>query len=331
MNRTCLNALFAGALLIAPAWAQAQQPAGGAPAAATDTTPREPPSNDAAQVSVDMYIGDANKAPAHVSHDVMFTQAILTAGDPQHPTAPGAVLQYNKEIVLATLPGHNVTPLTQLPEQIILYVESGMGRLDDGKSFWDLKPNTAVLIPPNMVHRMIATTDAPLRMLMLSRTLEPSVTPRKDILVRDVDKLALTERNVHWSNESKYVFLGPDGLFPSDRILIVYMGPMTIAGPHAHTPGQEEAWVKVSEGPALMQMGSELRPWPSNVGFIAPPNGKTVHAAINNSPEIATWFYFARLQPNPPVNATPRPTPPAIAEGLKLATIPGRPLPPEAK
>ena len=48
------------------------------------------------------------------------------------------------------------------------------------------------------------------------------------------------------------------------RILLVYMGPMTIAGPHSHVPNTEEMWVKVTNGPALMQMGSEIRPWPSS-------------------------------------------------------------------
>jgi mannose-6-phosphate isomerase-like protein (cupin superfamily) len=335
MNKSLLLALATAASLavLAPAVHAQPAPAQAAPAgaAAAADAPREPPSNDQVGVAVDMYVGDASKAPAHVSHDVLFTQSILRAGDPQHPTAPGAVLLYDKEIVLATLPARNETPLTQVPEQLILYVESGQGRLDNGKLFWDLHPGVTILIPPNLAHRLTNSADQPLKFLMLSKTLEPSVTPRKDILVRDVDKLALTERNVHWSNESKYVFQGQqDGMFPSDRVYIVYMGPHTIAGPHAHTPGQEEAWVKVTDGPSYMQLGSEIRPWPANVGFIDPPTGKTVHAAINLSDNIEAWFYFARLQPNPPANSAPRPAPPAIAEALERATIAGRPLPSEA-
>ena len=83
--------------------------------------------------------------------------------------------------------------------------------------------------------------------------------------------MAMTEQNVHWSNMSKYVFLGPDGLYENDHVLLVYMGPMTIAGPHAHTPPQEEIWTKVSDGPAIMQVGSEIRNWtPKHVGARAP-------------------------------------------------------------
>jgi hypothetical protein len=108
--------LMAGAMTCAPALAQTPQNITGA----APDAPREPPSNDDAKVSVDMYIGDAARSPAKVSHDIFYTQSILTAGDPQHPTAPGAVLLYDKEIVLATLPGLNETPLTQVPEQLVL-------------------------------------------------------------------------------------------------------------------------------------------------------------------------------------------------------------------
>jgi hypothetical protein len=168
---------------------------------------------------------------------------------------------------------------------------------------------------------------------MLSRDLEPEVTARSAILVRDIDQLALTERNVHWSNMAKYVFSGArpdDGLHWADRVYIVYMGPMTIAGPHAHTEEQEEVWIKLTDGPALMQLGSEIRPWPMNVGFVAPPNGQTVHAAINTSDEIQAWLYFARLNPNAPApnpNAPPRGGNPVIEEALQQATLPGQPLP----
>jgi mannose-6-phosphate isomerase-like protein (cupin superfamily) len=166
-----------------------------------------------------------------------------------------------------------------------------------------------------------------------------NVTPRKDILVRDANFMAMSEDNVHWSNMSKYLFLGPDGLSAQDHVLLVYMGPMTNAGPHAHTPPQEEVWVKVTDGPSLMQVGSEIRNWTANMGVLAPPNGKTVHAAFNLSPDkIQYWFYFGRLNfPNPQAPPTPPPaaaTPPRvpnapnpfIAEALARSTVAGKPL-----
>jgi mannose-6-phosphate isomerase-like protein (cupin superfamily) len=294
--------------------------------------PTEPPANDRVGISIDRFIGDASRAPSRVSHDVMFTRSILRTGDPLQPGEVGAVLRYNHEIVVATLPAKNATPLTRVPRQLIFIVQGGAGRLDDGERWWELRPGIAALVPPELAHRLTNTGDAPLQMLMLSRDLEPAVTPRTSVLVRDIDRLALTERNVHWSNMAKYVFSGArteDGLHWADRVYIVYMGPMTIAGPHAHTEEQEEVWIKLTDGDALMQLGSEIRPWPINAGFLAPPNGQTVHAAINVSDDIQAWLYFARLNPNaspPNPNTPPRTGNPVIEEALQRATLPGQPL-----
>lgn len=313
----------------APVFATAvSAPAAGASQGATQA-PREPPSNDRVGVAIDYYVGDANRAPTRVSHEVMLSQSILRQGDPNRPPSPGAALQFNKEVALVTLLPANATPILQHPEQEVLYVESGAGRLDDGKLGWDLKPGIAVLIPPNHPHRISAAPGSTLKMIDYTRINEPDTVARKDILVRDVDVMLMTERNVHWSNQTKYVFLGPDGLAPQDHVYIVYMGPMTIAGPHAHSPGQEELWIKVTEPPALMQLGSEIRPWPINAGFVAPPNGQTVHAAINSSSETQAFFYYSRLQPGAPERPA-EPASPLIAEALQRSTIAGAPLEPAA-
>jgi hypothetical protein len=130
-------------------------------------------------------------------------------------------------------------------------------------------------------------------------------------------------------------------MHPSDRIYIVDMAPMTMAGPHAHVPNAEEGWVKITDGDALMELGSEIRRWPINVGFIAPPNGQTVHAAINISDSVQSWFYFARLNPNAQPRAAAaganagaggggrgggRGGGAAIADSLVRSTIAGKPL-----
>ncbi|MEO6803869.1 MAG: cupin domain-containing protein [Granulicella sp.] len=299
----------------------------------TMTNAREPLSNMQTAVSIDRYIGDATKSPSRQWENVMFTQNILRRGnpDPTLPGDPGAVLRYNKSLDLATLPAKNITPLLQLPDQFILYVESGQGRLDNGKQYWDLREGIAILMPPEALHRFTNTGADPLKMLVFTYDMD-NVTARKDILVRDTNLMAMTEDNVHWSNMSKYVFLGPDGLSKQDHVLLVYMGPMTIAGAHAHTPPQEEVWTKVSDGPSLMQVGSEIRNWTQNMAVLAPPNGKTVHAAFNLSPDkIQYWFYFGRLNfPTPQAPPTPPRTPnapnPFIAEALTRSTVAGKPL-----
>ncbi len=313
--------ILIAALLLSSAPALAQQ---------TPQRPIEPPSNERVGIDIDRFIGDANTAPSRLTHDVMFTRSILRAGDPLQPGDPGAVLRYTNEVVLATLPGANTTPLISDPQMLIFVVQSGVGRLDDGEREWDLRPGIAVLVPPNVPHRLRSDGE-PLVTIMLARDLEPEVTPRSSILVRDINELAQTERNVHWSNMAKYVFSGAhpdDGMHWNDRLYIVYMGPMSIAGPHAHTPDQEEVWIKFTDGPSLMQLGSEIRWWPKNAGFLAPPNGQTVHAAINTSDDIQAWLYFSRLSPNnprPDPNA-PRQVNPVIEEALQRSTLPGRPL-----
>jgi mannose-6-phosphate isomerase-like protein (cupin superfamily) len=305
----------------------------------------EPASNMATGVSIDRYIGEADKSPSRRWRNVMFVQNILRSGDPDpaKPGNPGAVLKNNRTMDLVTLPARNITPLTAATDQFVLYVESGAGRLDDGTSYWDLRPGIAVLVPPNAMHRFTNTGDAPLKMLVLTQITGPDFTPRKDMLVRDTNLMAMSEENVHWSNMSKFVFQAADGMAGGGRILLVYMGPMTIAGPHSHVPNTEEMWVKVTNGPALMQMGSEIRPWRQNMGILAPPNGRTVHAAINTSNQIQHWFYFGAFPPNPNAgrggaNAAGRgaqpSAPPSFAQAAaQRSNVAGRPLsslPPDA-
>ena len=291
------------------------------------TNAREPLSNMQTGVSIDRYVCDATKAPSRQWNNVMFTQNILHRGDPD-PTKPGdpcAVLRYNKSLDLATLPARNITPIVQSPDQFIMYVESGEGRLDDGKQYWDLHEGIAILMPPNASHRFTNTGPDPLKIIVLTYGMD-NVTPRKDILVRDTNLMAMTEDNVHWSNMSKYIFLGPDGISENDHVLLVYMGPMTIAGPHAHTPPQEEIWTKISDGPSIMQVGSEIRHWTPNMTVLAPPNGKTVHAAMNLSPDkIQYWFYFSRLNFGTP-QAPATPPNPFIAQAVARSTVAGKPL-----
>jgi mannose-6-phosphate isomerase-like protein (cupin superfamily) len=305
-----------------------------APAAAPVPRPTEPPSNTQARVNIDRFIGDASHSPSTVVYDVMMRQRILDAGDPQRPGDPGAVLLYRKAISLDTLQAGETTSLQKFADQQVFYVESGEGAMDDGKASWAIKPGVAILVPPNMEHRFHASGSAPLKMINVEIPVEAGVIPKTSIAVRDVTKMVMTERNVHWNNMTKYVFLGDlDGLHPGDRVYLVYMTPMAIAGAHAHSPGQEEVWIKVSDGNTIMQLGSEIRPWPINSGFLAPPNGQTVHAAINLSDKMEAWFYVARLNPDArPMASTPPnpnrpPPPPGIAEGLANSNVVPTPLP----
>lgn len=286
-----------------------------------------PPGNMQTGVDIDRYIGDASQAPSRQWDNVMYTQNILRAGnpDPSVPGDPGAVLRYAKSLDLATLPALNITPLGRDPGQYIIYVESGQGRLDNGTDYWDLRKGIAILMPPNALHRFTNTGNDPLKLLVITYGMD-GVTPRKDILVRDANLMANTENDVHWSNMSKYIFEGADGLYPTDKVLLVCMGPMTMAAPHSHSPDQEELWIKLSGGPALMEVGSEIRHWKKNMALLVPPSGRSNHAAMNLSNKIESWFYYSRLRLKPGTRHHFGPPNPFIAEALTRSTVAGKPL-----
>lgn len=265
--------------------------AAGLPLAALAQTapavPREPPSNVVTGVSVDRYIGDASKSRSSVVAGAMMSRVILSQGDPTRPGNPGAVLRIRKEISLGTMQPGEKTTLAGVEDQQVIYVAHGRGLLDDGRRAWKLEPGHAILIPANAAHRFRNSGDNELRLLVMKEPPSSGVTNGPGILVRDTAKLLYIENGAHWSNMSKAPFSDV-----GERFLLVYMGPNSIAGPHAHDSNTEEGWVKITSAPALLQIGSEIRPWTANMGIVAPPNGQTVHAAINTSNQVQAWFYF---------------------------------------
>lgn len=320
--KTLLLSLLATAAVVGGA-VQAQTPPPAAPALI-----REPPSNLQVGLNADRFIGDPGRSVTRISRDAIMTRAILTAGDPSQPGPDGAVLRYRKDVVLGAIQPGEFSSLATVPEQQILYVTHGLGRLDDGVRAWDLKPGYAILIPPGASHRLSSVGGDPLEMIMMS-TASPPTPAGGEILVRDTSRILYIEQGVHWTNMSKSPFsdLG-------ERFLIVSMGPMTIAGAHAHTPETEEGWVKITDGPTFMQVGSEIRRWPAGVGLLSPNNGQTVHAAINTSDTVESWFYFQgrpASAPPAPTNAPPPPFggrrwTPEIAQSAIDATVAPHPL-----
>lgn len=262
---------------------------------------RRIPSNNRVGIDIDRFIGHPSASVARVTHEVMLTQSILRAGDPYAPGDPGAVLEYRKDFAHVRLLPQNVTPLVELPLQHIFYVQSGSGRLDNGSLQWELKPGIAVLVPAGLSHRLTNTGDESLQMLMLSWQNPEGVAPRKDILVRDVNLLPFAEKNAHWNNMAKNLFRPSDGLHPNEKVLVVYLPAMAMGSPHPHVPGWEEVWANIGPGPSILMLGSELREMPANTAFLSPPNGQTVHAAINaTKDEVQAFFYFGRYTQKAP-------------------------------
>lgn len=264
---------------------------------------RRIPSNNRVGIDIDRFIGHPASNQIRVTHEVMLKQSILRKGDPYNPGDAGAVLEYREDFAHAWLLPHNATPLVESKLQHIFYVQSGSGLLDNGSLQWDLKPGIAVLVPAGIAHRLSNTGDGSLEVLMLSWENPEDVVPRKDILVRDANALPFAEKNAHWNNMAKNLFHPSDGLHPNEKVLVVYLPPMAMASPHPHVPGWEEAWANIGPGPSILMLGSELREMPANTAFLSPPNGQTVHAAINaTKDEVQAFFYFARYTQKAPDN-----------------------------
>ena len=66
-------------------------------------------SNEQSGVDIDRFIGRPENSPVHLSHGTLLTHTILANGDPYNPGPNGAVLEYRKDLAVATLLGKNKT------------------------------------------------------------------------------------------------------------------------------------------------------------------------------------------------------------------------------
>ncbi len=288
--------------------------------------------NEKEGVSVDRFLGQPKNSPVHLSHGTLLTHEILGAGDPNNPGPQGRVLEYRKLLATADLLPGSQTPLETYPDAYFFYVKSGQGRLDDGKQYWDLRADIAILVPPGVAHRLINTSqDAPLKLLMLQWTAGPDA--KHELIVRDSRLLSWCEENAHWNNTSRCIFGAADGLLQGERIYTVMLQPWAVSQPHSHTPGTEEVWTKITPGTIPILIGSDLREMDQDEAYLVPPTGKTDHSNINVSKDkVEWWLYFARGPQRPNTPPRPQTIPSAFASNPNLsrdtqaATIAGRPL-----
>jgi mannose-6-phosphate isomerase-like protein (cupin superfamily) len=264
----------------------------------------------------------------------LLTHEILGAGDPYHAGPQGAVLEYRKLLATAELMPGSETPIETYPDEYLFYVKSGQGRIDDGKLYWDLQPDIAILVPPGVAHRLVNTSsDKPLELIMLQWTAGPDA--KHELIVRDTRLLPWCEENAHWNNFSRCTFSAADGLLQGERVYTVMLPPMTVSQPHSHTPGTEEIWTKITPGTIPILLGSDLRDMGEDTAYLVPPTGKTDHENINLSRDkIEWWIYIARGpdRPNASQGQQQQRLPAAFASNPNLsrdtqaATIAGKPL-----
>jgi mannose-6-phosphate isomerase-like protein (cupin superfamily) len=340
MKRHFLLRFSVSLAIVGASVALAQQPpAGGPPAGGRggQGMAANPESNEKGGVDIDRFIGDPADSPVHLSHHTLLTHEILRNGDPYSPGLHGAVLEYRKQLVTATLLPHNETPLETLPDEFYFYIKSGTGRIDDGKQYWDLRNNIFVLAPPNVPHRLVNTGDKPLEMIMLQWT-AAGANPGNKLVVRDVDKLGYCEENAHWNNTSKCVFGAADGLMQSERMYLVMLQPWAFSQPHSHGKGTEEIWIKVTPGERISLIGSEIRKLPENGAYLVPPTGFTEHANLNDTKDQVDWWIYTARGAAPPPGAQQGggqgrggggrgPQNPNLTRSTDAASVAGKPLP----
>jgi mannose-6-phosphate isomerase-like protein (cupin superfamily) len=218
---------------------------------------------------------------------------ILTSGDPQHVTQPGAVLAYARSFSHAFLEAHCRTQPTKHSYQEILYVVKGRGSIAGGEKKAPIEDGTAALLPPNLEHTLENEGSEPMEILILTEEAPADFKPRPDMLVRYVRQLPITHI-AHWSYAVRWLFKDQDGLAHFNNILIVTQDAMTIGSPHAHVPLSEEVWYKI-EDDSLLFLGSEIRKMSNGCGYISPPDGVTPHSVINTTDHPQRYFYFAHF------------------------------------
>jgi mannose-6-phosphate isomerase-like protein (cupin superfamily) len=295
LTASIIAAIAATLLLHEQAWAQMPKDLPPEVTAELAKSPKPPLPNQTVGIDIDRFVGDPLLSSVRVSRGVIYQRSILREGNPYQPGDPGAVLEYRKDYSLGTITGFNRTALVQIPEAQFWYVESGKGRLDNGDAYWDLHEGIGVLMAPNARHRVVNTTDEPLKMLMLTWV---PVDPARlaQILVRDVYSLSLPALGAHWNYFGTNFFSPADGLHPNEAFAVVYMPPMTVAEPHAHIVHWEEIWTKLPPYGSYFVLGSEVRKMPPNTAFLAPPNSLTTHSVMNlMEHEYQAWLYIGRF------------------------------------
>jgi mannose-6-phosphate isomerase-like protein (cupin superfamily) len=285
--------------------------------------PREHPSNQAAGVNIDQFLGRPTEAFAKVFHGLL-TRSMLRAGDPYKVGPHGAVLEYRDDLSQAILEPRFVTSVIERPQVFFYYVDGGKGRLDSGPGtpYYDLHDGVGILIAPNAKHRFVNTGDTQLSMVQLSWINNEGATVRQPIKVVDTTQVPLNTNRAHWIHAGKSMFSPADGI--NVTISPILHPALTYGGPHAHLRGVEEIWVKVGASKGYAMLGSEIRVIDGMGAFLAPPNGLTPHSSLNiDERHPQTWLYISRrpaTAPAPAANAAPQlgvvaPTMPERATG----------------
>ena len=290
MIRILHIACLAGVLLVAtllPAAAQNPKTFGETYLEISTYTPGVDP-------DIDMFMHNWRESMPRHTHGSLIERDILSAGNPDNPSTRGAVLRHANRFVHASLyPATRTAETTLAGEQEIFYVLSGQGIMEGGGVTADLYPGVSVLVPPQIAFTITNHADKALNMYLLSEPVPPGFTPNREITVRDEHAIDYDYTDMHWSMKVKTLFDWPDGLATVDNVLLVEFPPMTIGHPHVYVAGSEEVWTAV-EGETIAFLGKQIRRQTPGTAYLVPPDGKIVHANINESAETVKFFYYLK-------------------------------------
>ena len=151
--------------------------------------------------------------------------------------------------------------------------------------------------------KLDVTGDQPLSMIMMTWTKNDGMTVKLPLKVVDTTTKPMGGNRAHWD------MIGGGGMFNNaDGVNIttsaIHIPTVSYTGPHAHTKGVEEIWVKTGFDTGYAILGSEMRRIDGPGAFLAPPNGLTTHSSMNlNEDHQSVWLYLSRRAPNGPAAA----------------------------
>ena len=153
-----------------------------------------------------------------------------------------------------------------------------------------------ILINDGVKQHFVNTGDQPLSMIMLTWKNNDGLKVKQDIKVIDTNTEPLGTNRAHWVMTGKHMFDNADGI--NITTSAIRIPPVSYSGPHAHTKGVEEIWVKTGFDVGYAILGSEIRKIDGAGAFLAPPNNLTTHSSMNtNEDHPAVWLYLSRRAP----------------------------------
>ncbi len=242
--------------------------------------------------NIDLFINTWENSTPYTTHGSLIEQDILTKGDSMTPPKKGATLKYINSFTHGTLPPQTSTePVTLKNEQEIFYILSGRGIIKAGSKKAELYDGICVLVPANRKFTISNTGKEALTMFVIKEPTPKDFKPKKNIVVKDENKIPIASTNGHWTHIVKSVLTKDDGLSTLYTVLTVGHDPMTIGHPHSHNEDFEEVWTGL-KGTSIAFLGKQIREQPPGTAYMIPPDGKTPHANINTTEKPIKLLYF---------------------------------------